>query len=54
MPGLKRIGVEYDPQAASIAAAKSGATALSSVKAMPFPTGKCDFVVSAAAHKRVD
>jgi SAM-dependent methyltransferase len=57
MPGLERIGVEYDAQAAGIAAAKSGAAVLGgTVNAMPFPAGKFDAIVSAdvLCHRRVD
>jgi SAM-dependent methyltransferase len=57
MPGLARIGLEYDAQAAGIAAAWSGAMMLSgTVNDMPFPAGKFDVVVSAdvLCHRRVD
>ena len=57
LPWLERIGLEYDFQAAEIAAAKSGAIVLSgTINAMPFPNAKFDVIVSAdvLCHQQAD
>lgn len=57
MPGLELIGLEYDAQAAGIAAAKSAALVLNgTVNALSFPTGNFDAIVSAdvLCHSQVN
>jgi SAM-dependent methyltransferase len=56
-PDLDLHGLEYDPEAAHIAAAKSGARVTSgSVNAMPFPDASFDIIVSTdvLCHAGVD
>jgi Methyltransferase domain len=57
MPGLDRIGLEYDSEAATIAAIKAATTVLGgTVNAMPFQACRFDAILSAdvLCHERVD